>query len=71
MVYGYYIIDTAGNQRFFTEGCNYCNMSTGGQHKSNCPCKDLKIADKQTRLTEIRERSYIRYGEAWCQLAIR
>lgn len=40
MVYGYYIKDTAGNKRFFTEGCNYCSMSTGGQHESRCPMKD-------------------------------
>ncbi len=46
MVYGYYITDTAGNKRFFVEGCNYCSMSTGGQHQAECPCKNLKVADK-------------------------
>jgi hypothetical protein len=37
MVYGYYISDSEGNQRFFTEGCLYCSMSTGGLHEYNCP----------------------------------
>ena len=49
MVYGHYITDTAGNERFFVEGCNYCRMSTGGQHESNCPCKDIKVADRLRR----------------------
>lgn len=45
MVYGYYIEDCVGNQRFFTEGCNYCQMTTGGGHASNCPMKGVKIPD--------------------------
>ncbi len=53
MVYGYYITDTVGNERFLTEGCNYCRMSTGGQHETNCPMKDIKVADRQVGLTEI------------------
>ncbi len=43
MVYGYYITDTAGNKRFFVEGCKYCSMSTGGQHEDACPYKTLAI----------------------------
>ena len=62
MVYGYYIKDTVGNQRFFTEGCTYCSMSTGGMHEANCPMKDVKIA-------EIRANSFIKYEEAWKELA--
>lgn len=41
MVYGYYI-----GEKFFVEGCNYCQMSTGGQHAGNCPVRDIKVADK-------------------------
>lgn len=37
MEYGYYITDTAGNRTWFTEGCTYCSMSTGGQHEQHCP----------------------------------
>jgi len=69
MVYGYYITDTVGNEYFFTEGCSYCRMSTGGQHEPNCPCKDLKVADRETRLREIRDNSHRKYGEAWQKLA--
>ena len=98
IVYGHYITDTAGNRRFFTEGCSYCRMSTGGQHEINCPCANLKVADEvkeyifpetreelfldpklqafydkkgytEQRLKEIRERSHIKYGEAWQKLA--
>lgn len=55
MVYGYYITDTAGNERFFIEGCKYCQMSTGGQHEENCPCKDLKMADRPKKVPHIRK----------------
>ena len=55
MVYGHYIEDTAGNKRFFTEGCVYCQMSTGGQHAYNCPAKDLKVADIPARIPNIRK----------------
>lgn len=37
MEYGYEITDTAGNKRFFVEGCSYCAMSTGGHHQVQCP----------------------------------
>ena len=37
MEYGYEITDTAGNKRFFVEGCTYCSMSTGGLHETGCP----------------------------------
>ena len=53
MVYGHYITDTAGNERFFVEGCSYCRMSTGGQHEPDCPCKDVVVADK-IRFKEIK-----------------
>ena len=69
MVYGHYIPDTVGNERFFVEGCNYCRMSTGGQHESNCPCRDVKVADRESKLLEIRDNSFIKYGEAWQRLA--
>ena len=68
MVYGHYITDTAGNERFFVEGCSYCRMSTGGQHESNCPCKDMKVADKETNLHEIRDNSFCKQEEAWLKL---
>lgn len=54
MVYGHYIADTSGNERFFVEGCSYCHISTGGQHEANCPCKDITVAN---RLHEIRWKS--------------
>lgn len=54
MVYGYYIKDTAGNERFFVEGCQYCSMSTGGQHEAKCPCKDVKVADKNAVIPNIK-----------------
>jgi len=54
MVYGHYIKDTVGNERFFTERCNYCHMSTGGHHESNCPMKDTKIADKPAKVPHIK-----------------
>jgi len=53
MVYGHYITDTVGNERFFAEGCSYCHMSTGGQHEFNCPCKDIKINDKLREWTKL------------------
>ena len=55
MVYGHYISDTAGTEHFFIEGCSYCRMSTGGQHESNCPMKDIKVADKPARIPNIRQ----------------
>ena len=55
MVYGYYIKDTAGNERFFTEGCSYCRMNTGGQHEPTCPIKDVKVSDRPARIPFIRE----------------
>ena len=69
MVYGHYITDTAGNERFFVEGCNYCQMSTGGQHGAKCPLKDIRVTDKQEKLDKIRAGSYSKYGEAWLELA--
>lgn len=65
MIYGHYITDTGGNKSFFTEGCNYFRMSTGGQHESNCPCKDLKVADrtptnKDNRLSPISNIAMVR-----------
>ena len=68
MVYGHYITDTVGNERFFVEGCSYCRMSIGGQHEANCPCRDIKIADRETRLRDIRDDSFCKYGEAWQKL---
>ena len=56
MVYGHYIKDTAGNEHFFAEGCNYCRMSTGWQHESNCPARDIKVPDKPARLPEYQAR---------------
>ena len=47
MVYGHYIEDTVGNKRFFVEGCSYCRMSTGGQHESICPQRDVKVPDME------------------------
>lgn len=58
MVYGHYITTTDGRKVWFSEGCEYCRISTGGQHESNCPYKDIKIA-------EIREESFRKLGEAW------
>jgi hypothetical protein len=72
MVYGYYIKDTVGNETFFTEGCMYCHMSTGGQHEPNCPCKDVKVADRPARIPhirQIREKSFRELGDAWEYLA--
>lgn len=43
MEYGYEITDTAGNKRFFVEGCTYCSMSTGGIHEAHCPCNPNRI----------------------------
>ncbi len=37
MIYGHYITDTAGNRKFFSAGCTYCQLSTGGLHSVNCP----------------------------------
>ena len=45
MVYGHYVEDAIGNKRFFIEGCSYCQMSTGGQHKATCPMKDARVSD--------------------------
>jgi len=53
MVYGHYITDTAGNEHFFTEGCNYCRISTGGQHEPNCLCRDMKVSDKLREWTKL------------------
>lgn len=50
MVYGYFIKDTVGSERFFIEGCSYCLISTGGQHEANCPCKDIQVADREKKL---------------------
>lgn len=61
-MYGHYIEITTGQKTWFTEGCEYCHMSTGGQHETDCPCKDIKIA-------EIRERSHRELGDAWQYLA--
>ena len=47
MEYGYEITDTAGNKRFFVEGCIYCSMSTGGLHEQHCPLS------KHRRITEL------------------
>ena len=55
MVYGHYIEDTAGNKRFFVEGCSYCQMSTGGSHESACPMKDVRVSDMPARLPSIRQ----------------
>ena len=63
MVYGYYITATAGNERFFTEGCNYCQMSTGGQHEPNCPLKDIKVADRLARIPHIRQVRIRKYDD--------
>lgn len=30
--------DTAGNPRIFYDMCGYCDMDTGGNHRSWCPC---------------------------------
>ena len=45
MVYRHYIERTDGSEVWFTEGCLYCCMTSSGQHESDCPCKDLKIAE--------------------------
>jgi len=52
MVYGHYIEDTVGNKMFFVEGCNYCSMSTGGQHESNCPERDIRVVDIPARILD-------------------
>ncbi len=56
MVYGHYIDSTAGGQRFFVEGCSYCQMSTGGSHEFNCPMKDIKVADIPPQIQNIQFR---------------
>ncbi len=63
MVYGYYIKDTVGNEHFFTEGCSYCRMSTGGQHEPNCPCKDLEISDRPAKIPNIRQVRILKYDD--------
>ena len=55
MVYGYEIEDTAGNKSFFTEGCVYCHMSTGGKHEDNCPMNDIERPAKIPNIRTIRE----------------
>ena len=62
MTYGYYISDTVGNKRFFIEGCTCCRMSTGGQHESNCPYKDIKI-DEEIKIREIEDRFSLKVRE--------
>lgn len=57
MVYGHYISDTLGNERFFVEGCMYCSISTGGQHEFDCPARDIKVADRNKVLEVIRKNS--------------
>ncbi len=69
MVYGHYYTTSDGTEHFFVEGCSHCQMSTGGQHEPNCPLKDVKVADKQARLEEIRECSHRELGDAWRYLA--
>ena len=54
MVYGHYIKDTVGNERFFPEGCIYCEMSTGGLHKSKCPYKAM-VSDRPARIPNIKQ----------------
>ena len=58
MVYGHYIGDTAGNKRFFIEGCSYCRMSTGGVHEHNCP-----MEDRPAKIPNIRQVKSL--GAAW------
>ncbi len=55
MVYGHSIIDTVGNEHFFVEGCCNCHMSTGGQHESNCPMREIKVADRVAKIPHIRQ----------------
>ena len=59
MVYGHYITDTVGNERFFIEGCNYCRMSAGRQHEPNCPCRDIKVSDKPARILNYAELEFL------------
>jgi len=37
MPYGHYIETTDGRKIWFEEGCEYCHMSSTGQHESHCP----------------------------------
>jgi len=72
MVYGYYIKDTGGNERFFTEGCSYCSMSTGGRHQSICPVRGVIVSDRPSKIIhirEIRDKSHRELGAAWQYLA--
>ena len=52
------IEDTAGNKRFFIEGCSYCHMSTGGVHEHNCP-----MEDRPAKIPNIRQVKSL--GAAW------
>lgn len=64
--------DTAGNPIIFYDMCAFCKLDTGGNHQSWCPCYPHKVIDEvivDERLRVIRERSHIKYGDAWWQLA--
>lgn len=63
MVYGHFITDTVGNERFFVEGCNYCQMSSGGQHEPKCPCKDVKIVDRISQTLNINKVKILKYDD--------
>jgi len=52
MPYGHYVETTDGRKYWFTEGCEYCQMSTGGQHEYDCPCKGIKIAGERGKIVE-------------------
>jgi len=53
MEYGYYITDTAGNRRFFIEGCSYCHMSTGGLHEADCPLSKQQMREGYQEMGEM------------------
>ena len=53
MVYGYYNTDSAGNKTVVAEGCMYCQMSTVGQHESNCPMREVVIGSVGGAVVEV------------------